>query len=249
MKIVDAFWEQDNIGLKTVELTFGDGQEPLPDGLLNGYEHAVAKVPATNLAQTHLLEAEGFRFVETQLSLGKRLREVRFDPRVAAFAKSFAYCPVETPEGFAAICEQVGKGLFDTDRIYLDPALGPELSARRYLRWMNTMFLNPARFRFFTLREQASGKDVGFVCMDLSNPEAYRGVLAGIYEDFKNAGLGFLIIYFPLSYAREQGCSYYRTAISTNNLAVLNLYTFFAFQVEGCYTVLRKLNQETAGAG
>jgi hypothetical protein len=181
--------------------------------------------------------------METQLNLSKSLKEVKFDPRVAQFAKSFTFEEINSREAFQAILDEVEAGLFDTDRIFLDPLLGAGPSRQRYRNWMETMFGKRDQYRYFAISEKASGKGVGFVCMDLAGNEVSRGVLAGIYERYKNAGLGFLIIYFPLAFSISEGKAHYRTSISANNLAVLNLYNFFSFQVEACYSVLRKFNQ------
>jgi hypothetical protein len=69
VKIINAFWEERNLGLKVCELIF-NADDSVDLSILREeeklYDYLVAKIPSGSNRIIHDLENEGFRYLENQ---------------------------------------------------------------------------------------------------------------------------------------------------------------------------------------
>jgi len=243
MKIVDAQWEIRNIGLKTLEIIFEDGSEMLPIQQMDSYQYIVSKVQSKEIKTIHLLEKNGFEFIESQLIISKFIKGIKFDPFLARIASGYKIIEVETLDQLNIILHNINIGLFDTDRIYLDPILGKEKSINRYKNWVTDIYNNKNNHKIFIISKIKNDIDVGFISFKKKDKENCEIPLVGIFEEYKKMKIGFLTVYFPLLYALNNEFKFCHTAISLNNLNAVNLYSIFGYQIDKTFSVLRKINQ------
>jgi hypothetical protein len=241
MKIIDAYWEKENLGLTTLEIIFEDPEEQLPLDLIREYEYIVVKVQSLETKTVHMLERSGFEFIESQLLISKSVNEIKIDPFLKRISSAYELEKVESMTQMQIILKEIGNGLFNTDRIYLDPALGKDLAIRRYKNWAESIFHDIENYKVFMLSRKKDKRSVGFISLKTTDKENCGIPLAGIFADYKKLNIGYLVIYFPLIFALNNGFKYCRTAISLNNLNIVNLYNLFGYKIDKTYSVLRKL--------
>lgn len=241
MKVVNALWEFPNLGLRTVEITLDKG-DPLPSmSTTSGFQHVVVKVPITELATIHALEADGFHLAESQFTVSRATQGRLCDDVTERFAKQVKTSSANDDPAKQAIFAAIRGGLFNSDRIYLDPKLGPELSAKRYENWVSQMMAAPNNVRVHVLRLTKNGIPVGFTSLRAEDEHAAQIVLAGIFSEYHDRGFGAAMIYWSLQIARELGKGIARTSISASNLRMFGLYSHFDFNFDACHAVLRRI--------
>lgn len=243
MKIVHAVWERKNLGMDAWEVTLDKRDmadvprviEALHDSQYGGC-YVCVKLPVGNLRMVHALEDDGFRFLETQLHLVEALEK----SDVMKYGETAGTLPVEervvpkTREAWGAVIEKITPGMFDTDRIALDPAFGPEVSCHRYQHWCWELFNNPKSILQVASLE---GQDVYFNIFVLKQgPDDYDGVIGGTFPEHKNAGIGALVCSKAV-FSKGK----YRTAVSTNNLPVVKIHQHLGRIISSERYVFRKV--------
>lgn len=239
MHVMDAHWELENLGRKTVELSLdkSDLDESYAadlDAALLRSDYAVARVGPDALPVVWQLESRGFTFRETQLTLSKSLVGLAL-PDVST--RMLAKCAERRVVGHDAavqLASHIEPDMFTTDRVAMDKALGPELGARRYRNWVTQAALAPETVLLAYERLQDF---VGFSMLKLVGEQADL-LLAGCGARYRGLGFGLVAIAGPMRYAAQQGARHVRTRVSSNNVAVINAYVSLAFRVEACHTVL-----------
>lgn len=226
MKTVHAVWERKNLGRDAWEVTLDKKDMADVQSVLDALHapqfdgcYVCVKLPVGNLHMVHALEDDGFRFLETQLHLVEALEP----SDVMRYGASADHIPVEervvpkTREDWGAIIEKITPGMFDTDRIALDPAFGPDVACQRYRGWCWDLFDNPKSImRVFAF----DNRDVSFGIYVLEHePDVFYGVIGGNFQDQKNYGLGALV-----GSKSPETKGKYRTAVSTNNLPIIKIH-------------------------
>lgn len=241
MKIVHAVWERKNLGMDAWEVTLDKRDmadvprviEALHDSQYGGC-YVCVKLPVGNLRMVHALEDDGFRFLETQLHLVEALEP----SDVMRYGESADHIPVQervvpkTREAWGAIIGKITPGMFDTDRIALDPAFGPDVACQRYRGWCWDLFDNSTSIM---RASSLAGEDVWFsISILVKAPDVYDGVLGGVFNSYRNLGIG----------AMRTGPSQkgkLKTTVSTNNLPMLKLHQNRGRIIYGERYVFRKL--------
>ena len=244
MKIIDASpWEMRNLRMNAWEVTLDRSDltdvlttiEKLHDSRFDG-AYVCIKVPVGNLRIVHALEDDGFRFVETQISLVDT-----FEPSsVLNYAGELGgrigtRVVPKVREEWERVIVRITPGMFDTDRIALDPAFGEDVSCRRYQNWCRDLFDNPdSRMVVTTLDDD----DAAFGVHLVKENGDYQGVLGGVFAEFKSSGLGAILI--PDAKNRKSG-EKQRTVVSSNNISVFRLHQNSGRTVYKELYVLRKI--------
>ena len=248
MKIVEATWERRNFGRDVWEVTLGredvaDVEKTLAalqDSRFAG-TYVCVKMPVGNLKMLHALEDDGFRFLETQLSLMDRFKA---DDMLGLFEKQdaqIAFVTVEKDKGaWERVISKVVPEMFDTDRISLDPLLGPEIACKRYKNWMRDLFSDPRSELGVMLLD---GKEIAFG-LDIVEDNTRHGILGGNFPEFKNSGYGMALMAGPCGRKTRL-----RTSVSSNNPQVLRVHQNCGRVVYKEMYVLRKLMPESGGKG
>ena len=243
MKIVEATWERRNLGRDAWEVTLeredmADVEKTLAalhDARFAG-AYVCVKMPVGNLKMLHALEDDGFRFLETQLSLMSKFKADDVVGQCANADAQMKFVTVEKSEAaWERVISKIEPEMFDTDRISLDPALGPEIACRRYQNWMRDLFKNPkSELMLLTL----DGREIAFN-VDIVEGCVRHGMLAGNFPEFKNTGYGMALIAGSPEKHRKV-----RTMVSSNNPHVLRAHQNCGRVVYREIYVLRKFVPE-----
>lgn len=243
MKITNATWEKRNFGMDTYEISIEkkdmrDYQEVLKKIDEQNFHKAyvVIKMPTGNLKLLHALEDSGYRFLETQLSLVNHFEPI--ESEVNMFAQDVKNdCTVEIvpkkKEDWNKVINKITPGMFDTDRVSLDPALGQEVACKRYQNWCRDLFDNPTSEMCV---HKISSDIYGF---SISVKDEKTGVidyvLGGMFEEYKDMGFGTSWINSGASNIKA------KTAVSTNNVPVIKLHQHSGKVIYKLRYVLRKI--------
>ena len=246
MKIVEATWERRNLGRNVWEITLerddmADAEKTLAalrDVRFAG-AYVCVKMPVGNLKMLHALEDDGFRFLETQLSLMDRFKAEDMMDLCENANERLEFKTVEKDEAaWERVIAKVVPEMFDTDRISLDPLLGPELACTRYQNWMRDLRKNPKSVLTVML---LGDKEIAFN-IDILEGNTRHGILAGNFPEFKNTGYGTMVI----SGKKSNYDLRFRTAVSSNNPHVLRIHQNCGRVVYKEMYVLRKFMPESS---
>lgn len=225
MKIIDCFWEQANLDCRVAEVSVTPNDE-LSEGTLldleKNYDYIVLKFAVADYSHYLWATKHQFAFIETQLTLQKRMKDWCLSPSDSRLLKNFSIVDVIDPSGLNDILDKIDENMFTTDRIYLDPAFGPQFSARRYKNWIRSAFEKGASLQRFLYRD----KEIGFGIARIEDNVMY-GILGGLYSGM---GLGIIAPTYPLLYAKKD-FEWFIPKISMNNTPVLRLYNHFNFEI------------------
>ena len=122
MEIIDAFWEQRNLGISCSEIKAdtGDTVKGMLEALaLLTSQYQVIKLPVSRYDLMRVVEQHGFSFIEGSMNVVHNLKNIdrsgiqkRLNDRV---------CYEEMGEvDISRLYAELQKGVFITDRIYLD---------------------------------------------------------------------------------------------------------------------------------
>jgi hypothetical protein len=232
MRITDCFWEIANIGKRTVEIVIEHDDTFDRSHLLDaidGYEYAVVKVPMNHPTFNIGLTDMSFSCIETQLSVSKRV--VDFDTsKVEHLTADTEFETVMCEDDVQSILDNITLGMFSTDRVALDPHLGPALSLRRYKNWLSTEAVHD---NTLLIKELHKGQHIGFMLLRKAE-DGLVVLLNGLYKPYQRKGLGLLTPASPLMYIQRNNLHYEEvsTNISSNNVPVVKLYNRLGFTLD-----------------
>lgn len=233
MKMVDAVWDTRSLGVRCGQIVFaeGDGVDQINEALSfsEDYDYVVAKLPVSCVDSVPLLEKNGFSFVECSIEVVLKLRDAR--PSVLMQRMASQMRVKEADDALKReIYRQIECGIFDTDRVALDPVFGPRRAARRYINWIEDELQKNASLYYVTYK----GSGVGF----FSYKETVPGVeawpfLAGVFKNCRRSGIGSNVaLDASRAIAQQRGCTRIRTYISSNNPSIFRAQMAFGYQVE-----------------
>lgn len=223
MKIIDAVWEKRNLGVTTCEVTF-EAQDSLEDidttynELLPQYEYRVFRVPASRFDISLLLQNKGCRFIETAITLQNDLADIYVKDMYKAFCNKCSW-ELMTDDDLVQLYAEIRTGIFQTDRIYLDPYFSKDVAANRYVFWTQDLVKQnclPHKVMF-------GDKVIGFFLNKSEKNGTCKGLLAGVYQSFLRTGMGFLVQYAGIACAKAQKATYRKLNVSSNNLPVIKI--------------------------
>ena len=138
MKIVDAFWEKRNLGLNCTEITVeaDDDVEAVEKAVNeNASEYTVVRVPACKSDAMFAMPRMGFTFVECLINLVHELKSTALTGIYKRFNDCMTYHSMSDDDK-KQLLNEIDKGIFETDRVFLDPFFPKELAAKRYVNWV-----------------------------------------------------------------------------------------------------------------
>lgn len=214
MKIIDAIWEKENLGVtsKEVLVDLDDSVDVVKTGLapLND-QYIVVKVPASQFGITALVQDMGYKFVEEMIEVEHDLHEVKRNRILQRLYDSLDYKEMDASD-IEKLYSEVDKGMFSTDRISNDPHFSVELSARRYKNWIKSM-LNSGAIPYVM---SYKGEPAGFIILTTKDKIVYHSVLGGGYEKFRKTGLG--MVQKEQEIVKSLGGKFVSTNVSSNNV-------------------------------
>jgi len=241
--IIDAHWEERNIGYKATEIElFADSDRTSIETIQEIQEGLVTiKLPVSRIDLVHQLETLGYNYIENQIVIEKRLSLLKgINSLYTNIAIDFHPVGITTEADKALLIDEVGKGMFDTDRFTVDPLFGKNVSSKRFVNWVKDLFEKEAVCTTL-VKNKETNEAVSFIITDYSKKHPH-GVLGGAFSASKKSGVSHLAIYFALQEAQQKGYKRFRTAISSNNIGIFNIYSsIFSFNIIDTKIVLRKL--------
>ena len=213
MKITDATWEQRNLGVTCYEITF-ERDDKLSDvaGDWDKFlerQYLVLKVPNYRPDIAAFVQAQGAKYIETAITFKCDLRTWQLPASLKDICGLSSYAPMNDDDVQVMLTE-IRKGIFKTDRIYLDPYFTHEQAARRYVNWATDM-LNRGHVAYKVMYR---GEAVGF----------FNDALAGVYSKFTGTGMGLFVQYSTLdAAARYTKQTKVEAVVSSNNPEVVNI--------------------------
>ena len=244
MEFVDCIWELDNLGKRTCEISYNDKDVFNIDDLFNkikSYEYVVVKVPMNMPYINARLSELGFILIETQLSISKKYKDFNFDDRlIKCLYPRVSEKIVSSEEDLCFILDRISSNMFSTDRIYLDPNFGQDCSMRRYKNWLRTEFHNNTSIIKSIVYD---GNEIGFGMHREKDGITY-GLLGGIYENSQSEGFGMLTACFGFLTSKKFGKPFKKTltAISSNNVPMVQIYNYLNFKIDNMKYVFVKHN-------
>ena len=214
MKIIDAIWEEENLGVtsKEVLVDLNDSVDVVKNGLatLND-QYIVVKVPASQFGITTLVQDMGYKFVEEMIEVEHDLHEVKRNRILQRLYDSLDYKEMDASD-IETLYSEVDKGMFSSDRISNDSHFSAELSARRYKNWIKSMLNNGAIPYVMSYK----GEPAGFIILTTKDKIVYHSVLGGGYEKFRKTGLG--MVQKEQEIVKSLGGKFVSTNVSSNNV-------------------------------
>lgn len=144
MKIIDAVWEERNLGVSTYEIKI-EFQDMLEDvskkySELTEKQYMVVRIPSSCHWAVPFFQSKGYSFIEAAVTLRHDLKNI---PVSLGLKKLFDRCSYDEMDDndIEVMYNEIDKGIFKTDRIYLDSAFRKGVSAQRYKHWLADMIL------------------------------------------------------------------------------------------------------------
>jgi GNAT superfamily N-acetyltransferase len=243
MRIVEALWERRNLGREVLEIEFEANDKEWDPGALKravSADYVLAKVPAGNVRLVHALEDDGYRFLEAQITIQIDLSQPLKPPASAdAICASVASRAITQPAALDELLFAMDTGMFNTDRVSLDPVLGPGPALTRYQNWIRDEFSNVENVLQGLYLGQ---KPVGFFLLRKLSAEHYFASLAGVFTLYRGTGLGVAAMWKPIEWALANGARRLTTRNSANNPASLKIHLAVGYQIQRVHYLLRKAN-------
>lgn len=246
MKIVNAEWEIRNLGVKTIEISIEKNDTLLSEKDLiatiekhiRQYEasYVVVKSDSRYSAISLYLQRAGFIFMENQIDLRANRKDIADSVEKYRKVCAGAHCRLADEEDIQMIFSEMERGIFDTDRIALDPYFGVKAANRRYLFWMQDELKRGASL-YLTKHYE---KTLGF-CLFKRNGSEIHDLLGGLLNLHEaEQGKGLFSHYASRVCFLNCGARVYKTSISSNNLGIVRLQFMFGCTVNNIKNVLIK---------
>jgi hypothetical protein len=139
-------------------------------------------------------------------------------------------------QGCARLFAEIERGIFDSDRVSVDPRFTQAQAARRYVNWVRGAMNADSQVYEYLYKERPIGfsviKDLGDGSMD--------PFLGGMYVDFKKSGLGINLFVKDLQIIASLGATSTVATVSSNNPVVWKLYLQLGYSLREIKHVLVK---------
>lgn len=249
MEIIDAYWEERNLGFKTYEIRLSKNDFDNVSEIIKNFSedkfrnaYLVLKMPVSNIAALHCLEDNGFRFMETQFHMSKFLKNYETPQQISRLKNVLEQQEIEKEErNWKTVVDMMTENMFYSDRIYLDSKLPKGTSCKRYQNWIMD-FVNDIEAHLFLYSYKGIPIGFGFVKIDQEKKVVYD-LLEGIFEKYQDSGFGYMMFDCALKSYQKLGVEKLETSISSNNPSIVNLDLTFGYTIVKEEYVLRKFNK------
>ncbi|MCR5168384.1 MAG: hypothetical protein K6C13_14415 [Oscillospiraceae bacterium] len=215
MKIVDAFWEKRNLGISCTEITVdvSDTISDLDSVLVDTVsDYTVLKIPSQNHTLQFELPCRGFVYVEDLITVSGDLSIPELNRIQQQIMRDISIDEMDE-ESFAVLLDEVRDGLFDSDRISIDPHFTAEQGSKRFCSWLGDERARGTRFYQYRYK----GDRVGFVLLHDEGGGEFSSVLGGLYRAYRRSAIGNTLNYLNFQTAKQLGAKRIVTNVSSNN--------------------------------
>lgn len=238
MKLTHATWEKRNIGLDCYEVVIeaGDNADMLRERAPEfETDYTVVKVPVGRVDISFYLQSAGYRFVEVITTChhdGKLPTLPRVLQRIIDTASYAEMDAADLDEAFAMI----RGGMFDTDRVSLDPYFTREQATGRYIGWIQDEIARGSQMFKLVFK----GRNAGFFNLRNVGNQTVAAAVGGVYPEFQKAGLGVCLNYFEIVEGVRQGARRIVTSFSSNNRGAAAIHFLLGYGLGDQYYVFIK---------
>jgi hypothetical protein len=232
MKTIEAVWEKRNLGVDTVEFeiepgdSFAEFRERERTAAAT-HAYLVAKCPPALPDFIWGLPACGFVQVEIQFRLTLDRSELAEPPQARYLDRGAEVVRLEAPADRQRVRVEFEQGMFDTDRIALDPRFGAGVAGARYWLWTEDILRRGGCLHELRLGKRA----VGCFVSEPRDAVTCGAVLGGVYPALRGRGLGFLVVRKHLDTIFGMGFQRSVTAVSSNNADILPISLAFGYRI------------------
>lgn len=242
MKIIDAVWEQRNLGVTCYEVRL-ENNDNLKDVIVSYKElqekqYMVVKVPSSRFDLSHYIQKQGYEFIEAAITLKHDLKQITIPDRLMRVCEKCTWERMNESD-LQTLSNEVKKKIFKTDRIYIDPRFTEEQAARRYDLWIKDL-VKKGDVPYKVIYDK---NVVGFFLNKEIEPDIYDGLLAATYSAYEGTGMGYCVQYAGIQSAADKGAKGYMGHISGNNPAVLRVLLSLGFSIKGIEYIYIKHNE------
>lgn len=242
MNIVNAFWEMRNLGVTCTEVAVEefDTVDAVKEMLLSlTAQYQVIKVPIGRYDLMEKIENSGFSFIEGSMSVVHHLKQAEPSGILQRLNASITYAEMDPPD-IERLYSEIRKGIFTTDRIYLDKVFSPALAAQRYVSWLQDEVGRGAQLYKLIYKTLP----VGFFVLKETAPGWCYPFLSGLYAAEATPGLGNILLHKIINEAMRRGLKSIASYISTNNLPVVKVHMAEGFNITNIhYVYIRHVKQ------
>lgn len=213
MKVVNAYWEERNLGVSTYEVQIenGDKIESIKDELEKlSAQYIVIKVPSERSDILSYIQKKGYQYIEDIIHMEHDLREIVRNLMHQRLYDATEYRTM-TQYDIERLKYEIGMEMFSSDRISNDPEFGYDKAAHRYINWVDDLIEQKA-LPYVILYK---GDPAGFIILQTKDGRIYNSVLGGGYKKYRNTGLG--IVQKEQEIVKELGGKRVQTQVSSNN--------------------------------
>lgn len=246
MKCINAEWEIRNLGVRTVEISVEKKDLELSETeFLQAVEnyrqqysakYVVVKSDTRYPAISFFLQKTGYWLIENQIGL-KLYREdaIRAFEEYKNLFEGVSYRQA-TEGDMEIIYRELKRGMFKTDRIALDPFFGVEIANRRYAFWIKDAVNQGAKTCICLYKNNP----VGFSVDKEKNNKIYDSLLGGIFARDELHNFGAAASQASTKKFIDGNYEFEKTAVSSNNLNVLQLHLMFGRKIDKIKNVFVK---------
>ena len=231
MKLVDATWEQRNLGVTCVEVVVDqtDSLEDLRRVIAEQTaQYSVVKLPVGRGDAMFALSELGYTFIEVQRTrVARNVFPHELSERQLAYVATSGRSRMSDDDR-QVMWSAIHKGMFDTDRVFLDPHFTKAQAAARYAGWIRDQIT--AGVELFNIVH--ADENIGYFTLQDLGDGVYYPILGGLYEAHRNAGLGLLMPFNIMAEAMARGGREVVTYISSNNHAFLRLLLSLGYALQ-----------------
>lgn len=225
-------WDSALLGFPALNIATIAVRGPSARTAFAAFEHARAacgsrfvacRLAADRHAESALLEAAGFRFIEMVCQpVLEGIDTLALPP-----GRPLDVAP-GTADDLAAI-EAIAGTAFGHERFHADRRLPAGIGDARYRNWVRTSLAHP-RQRLHVLSE--AGKPVAFFVTEALDDGTSYWHLNAVAPEAQGRGIGRRAWLTMISRAAHEGAMRVRSSIVVRNLRVLNLYASLGFRFE-----------------
>jgi len=183
-------WDTEIFGFPVAQITRVELDEGAqPESLLDAFDAWCAardvrlvscRLDHQQLSESMALEERGFRFIEM-------VYRPRFDAWDGIATPQHDLTITEAAPADAAGIEEIASTAFTTGRFLLDRRLPPELSDRRYARWVRSSFESSEQT---VLKAEGGGDLVGFFIAERRTDKSVYWHLTAVAPEWQGKGAG-----------------------------------------------------------
>ena len=167
------------------------------------------------------------------MTLFNNVKVKKYNKMVDRFNSVVTYKKMDY-EAIDELFEKIEAGIFNTDRIYIDPFFSKEQASIRYLNWVKSEIEKGTLF--FNLIYK--NKRIGFFGLEEKSKGIYVSFLGGIYREHQIGGIGS-VIKAPDAVRDLGGTRVYASA-SSNNLSQIRNLVYNGYEIERCEHIFIK---------